>query len=121
MKKINEHIRDAVEEALVSKKPGERAFGNARVSWDGKSTRVSYCGNPVFQYDSKTNDWWLDDCGWPTTMTKEKTAAALVAAGLPYRYFVRKGCMWLRNADTGKEWKCGSGRITRQDVEIAGL
>lgn len=121
MKTVNEKIKEAVEDAVVSNGQGRRKFGNCLVEWDGRFARVSYCGNRVFEYDRKTDGWWLDNCGWPTRMTREKTEACMEALGLPYRYFVRKRCQWLRNLDTGREWKCGDGRITEADIDRAGL
>jgi len=121
MKRIEEKIRDAVEEGVMSKVAGGFKHGNDRVWWDGAKVCVSYRGNQVFEYENATGRWWLDDCGWATTMTKSRTAAAMEAVGLPYRFFVRKYDMWLRNEDTGREWKCGDGRIMKEDAESAGL
>ena len=121
MRKINKNIRDAVETALVSKTGGRRKFGNAVIMWSKDDVAVCYCSNQVFSFDKRTKDWWISNCGWPTTMTREKVEACMEAAGLPYRYFVKKGVQHLRNIDTGMTWECGDGRITPQRIEIAGL
>lgn len=121
MNKINQNIRDAVETALVSKTGGRRKFGNAVVMWSKNDVVVCYCSNQVFSFDKRTRDWWISNCKWRTSMTRTKVEACMEAAGLPYRYFVKKGEQWLRNVDTGMTWKCGDGRITPQRIEIAGL
>lgn len=121
MNKIDTSIKDAVETALVSKHEGHRTFGNATVAWNGADVAVAYCGNQVFKFDKRTKNWWINNCGWITRMTKNKVEACMEAAGLPYRYFIKRREQWLRNVETGMTWKCGNGRITQRDIESAGL
>ena len=121
MKTVNSKIREAVETAVVSGTTGHKKFGNCRVVWDENNAKVSYCGNVVFDFDKKNKSWTLDNCGWCTAMTREKTEACMEAIDLPYRYFIRKREQWMRNIDTGREWKCGDGPITQTDVECAGI